>query len=314
MKKTAVIIVSWNCREELRRCLYSVTRCSSPQTDIIVVDNASSDDTAKMIKVEFPDIQFIPLDKNIGFGRANNIGLQKTDADFIFILNPDTIVLQDTIPLLTDFLVKNPQCGLAAPAILDDRRRVVPSTFHFPDLINYWTEHSLLLPLFEKIRNPGPDKKNFSKIRKIDWATGAAFMLRREHIPEPGLFDEHFFMYSEDADLCKRLEENNVPRFYVPSAQVIHSHRGSSKKARTFTIFHLFNSMVLYYRAHKGRMERFFLRLSISTDMCLRYIYLLISSPGRKSSQRDNEERKKGYLRVLKTLHPFRKISRNGFK
>jgi len=314
MSKIAVIIVSWNCRESLFRCLKSLKEYAPPSLEIIVVDNASADGTEKEIPQQFPDIHFLPQKKNLGFAAANNIGVSVTKADYLFFLNPDTFIKPRAIEILHDFMEKTPECALSAPALLDDKGNILDSTFRFPSLWNYWTEHSIFLPLVERLkklfrRKVSPLTPDF-KPREIDWATGAAFLVRRNAIESEPVFDERYFMYSEDADLCKHLAEHGWKRYLLPDAQVVHSHRQSSIQARARTIFHLFHSMSIYHAKYKRRAGNFFLRLSIFTDMLLRIIILKIIP--RKLAPEENRQRLKGYKSVLSNLSPFHRDKGSG--
>ncbi|HOE64157.1 MAG TPA: glycosyltransferase family 2 protein [Candidatus Sumerlaeota bacterium] len=306
MPQIAVIIVSWNCKEELFRCFDSINRKKNPDIKIFVVDNASEDGTKTECPNKYPHVRFLGQQQNLGFAKANNIAWNADNAEFSIILNPDTVVLDDAIETLAGFMTAHPDCGLAAPLLLNEKNEIVESTFKFPSLWNYWTEHSILVVLLEKLglqkNKPLSVEQTMQPAREIEWATGAAFIIRRDALEEQPLFDEQFFMYSEDADLCKRLAKKGWKRFLVPSAKVIHSHRASSSKARARTIFHLFNSLFLYFKKHKGGISQFFLRLSISMDMFARIIIIYLFCDTKNSK---NGERLKGYKNVLKALNPF---------
>jgi len=312
MTQTAIIIVSWNSCEDLRLCLESLKGNIPQNCEILVVDNASTDETPRMVKRDFPWVRLLAQRENLGFARANNLGASSTDAEYLMILNPDTRVYPEAIPSLISFLEETPRAGLAAPLLVDKDESPIPSVFRFPSIWNYWTEHSFFLWIREKIRKKRSlsvhQDKGFScpnEPQEIDWATGAAFLVRRRALGDDPLFDERFFMYSEDADLCKRLCAKGWKRFYVPSSRVLHSHRGSSGKALARTIVHLFQSLDLYFALHKGRFKRFLLRCFICLDMFIRLLLLMIL-PRKQAFHADNEERRKAYREVIRTLHPFR--------
>jgi hypothetical protein len=310
MTQTAIIIVSWNSCEDLRLCLESLKGNIPQNCEILVVDNASTDETPQMVKRDFPWVRLLDQTENLGFAKANNLAAASTDAEYLMILNPDTRVYPEAIPSLISFLEETPRAGLAAPLLLDKGGVPIPSVFRFPSLWNYWTEHSIFLWIREKIRNKIPmsqdQGKGFScKSKEIDWATGAAFMVRRSALGGDPLFDERFFLYSEDADLCRRLMQKGWKRYIYPRAKVIHSHRGSSRKALARTIVQLFQSMDLYFALHKGKLGRFCLRCFICLDMVIRLLLLMII-PRKQAFHTDNEERRKAYRKVIRTLHPFR--------
>lgn len=305
MSLVTVIIVSWNCKEALFQCLDSINQNKNPDIKIIVVDNASEDGTQIECPEKYPHVLFLGQPQNWGFAKANNLALDAADTEYLFILNPDTVVQDGCIETLIKFLTGHPDCGLAAPLLINDNNEIIESAFRFPSLWNYWTEHSILVVLLEKLglkRNIQlSDKQLTEPAKEIEWATGAAFMIRRAALDDDPLFDEQFFMYSEDADLCKRLAGKGWKRQLVPAARVIHSHRASSSKARARTIFHLFNSMFLYYKKHKSPISQFLLRLSISADMFIRIMMVVLFY----KQNPENSERLKGYKSVLSFLNPF---------
>lgn len=307
--KTSIIIVSWNCREALRRCLKSLEGETEKESEIIVCDNASSDGTVEMLRKDFPHVRVIENIENLGFGIANNMAADATDASRLFVLNPDTEVMPGAVKRLNEFLRNNREAGIAAPLIMDESENAVPSVFRFPNIINYWTEHSIILPLINKFRKmTGLHKKiKTGSPMKVDWATGAAIMVRREALGGEPLFDPMFFMYSEDADLCKRLADKRWGCYLVPEARIVHFHRGSSMKALSFTIFHHFHSMQLYYEKHKSKRAKFCLRLAITVDMLLRIIIITLLSPG---GSKKNQARLKGYKRVLSSIFFSKRESR----
>jgi len=305
MTTNAVIIVSWNCREALKNCLACLEKHAPKQIQILVVDNASSDATPSMIRTQFPHVMLLEQKQNLGFAKANNLACRNTDAEYLFILNPDTLIHTGVIERLSDFLDTNQDAALAAPKLIDSEGCYVKSTFCFPNLLNYWTEHSVFYALREKIRKKKTKAPHGTAPKQVDWATGAAFMVRRSALEREPLFDERFFIYSEDADLCRRLKLKGWKNYYIPDVTVSHLHRISSKKAPVFSIFHLFQSMDLYYNKHKTRAQRFFLRLCITTDMLIRLL-LIMFFPGKDSILKQNLERRKAYREVIRRLHPFR--------
>ncbi len=307
MPSLAVIIVTWNCRDCACQCLESLRENLPKGTRIIVVDNASEDGTAAMIRDDFPGVVLMEQTENLGFGKANNLAFQSLDTDYVLLLNPDTVLSPGSAQILLEHLERNPRAGLAAPLIVDMEGRPAETVFPFPGLWQYWWHHSLILPMRNRLSRLFPHKRRLQeRPRKVGWAMGAALMIRRAAIEDGPLFDEAFFLYSEDADLCRRMSLKGWERHYVPKAVVEHRHRGSSIRSRARTIFHLFHSMDLYYRRHKGRLSRFFLRLSITTDMLLRIVLLCILPSGNHV---ENIERQKGYSKVLKVMNPFSRNS-----
>jgi hypothetical protein len=308
MAGIAILIVSWNCKESLHECLSSLSRNAPSGIDIIVVDNASPDSTAGMVREEFPDTILSVQSENLGFAKANNLALSMTNAEYLLILNPDTRIYPGTIEALSDYLDQYPKAGLASPQIVDKSGVIVPSVFRFPSIWNYWTEHSLFLNLIKRLRRslkPKHPHTGFpSKPEEIEWATGAAFMVRRAALEGQPLFDERFFLYSEDVDLCLRLKKGGWKRYLIPTSRVCHMHRQSSRKSPVFTIIHLFRSMDLYFEKNTGSVRRFVLRLFICIDMILRLILIRIY-PGKETFRVENIHRKKAYKEIIRVLNPF---------
>jgi N-acetylglucosaminyl-diphospho-decaprenol L-rhamnosyltransferase len=304
MAKTAVITVSWNCLRDVEKCLSSLEKHAPRDVEIILVDNDSEDDTVSEISKKFPNVHILAQKDNLGFGKANNLGALQTNAEYLFILNPDTRILPGAIEKLTEFLDTTKEAGLAVPQIYDNDNIYTNTVYKFPTIISYWLNHSIISVILERLKKGKNRKRTWPDIREIDWAMGSALMIRRKALNGQPVFDEKYFMYCEDTDLCKRLKEMGWKIYQIPGSKIIHSHRGSSKKAKARTIFHLFHSMDIYYSCHKGRISRFLLRVSITLDMLIRIMIINIFL--RKDFvQKDNIERLKGYKKVLKKLNPF---------
>lgn len=227
-----VLIVSYNTRDLLESCLRSLLRATS-EVDfaLVVVDNASSDGAWQVVEGCFPTARIIKLDRNIGFAAAVNRGLAEVHSTFVFILNPDTLIPRGSVTKLQDFLHEHPAAAVAGASLTDPDGTPQTSTFRFPSLFrefwNFLPEFKSALHLRQAAVRLGwarsnPHSDNGWEAIPVECTSGAACMLRTEAIREVGGFDDRFFLYHEEMDLCTRLRRAGWGVFFVPGAQVIH--------------------------------------------------------------------------------------------
>lgn len=228
-----VIIVNWNTRDMLRDCLYSLKRNSDNQNvKIIVVDNSSKDESIEMVQALFPEVKIINSGENIGFGRANNLALPYADTPFILFLNPDTIVLENTIQKMVDFLKADPLAGATTCKL-----KFADGVVHtlglqwFPTPLNQLITLLFITAKTEQIFRkliPYHDPNESGYVSKI---CGACIMVRRDVIDQVGYFDERFFMYGEDVDLSRRIISAGWKLYYLSDAEIIHNVAGAGKNS-----------------------------------------------------------------------------------
>ncbi len=252
--RTSVIIVNWNTKDLLRQTLASLFQATRVQLEVIVVDNASADGSVEMVKAEFPDVVLIVNEANLGFGKANNIGLKRATGNFLFLLNSDTITHEGAVDVLVQYLSEHAEVGMVGPKLLNSdgsfqhacRRRL-------PNPINSFFYLSGIGKLF-----PGSKRLNAYKGEAespdvsgvVEAISGAAMLFRREVYHAVGGFDERFFMYGEDLDLCKRVLDAGFPIHYVHTSVITHLGGQSSKKSRVRSIRNFYHAMWLYYDKH----------------------------------------------------------------
>jgi N-acetylglucosaminyl-diphospho-decaprenol L-rhamnosyltransferase len=247
----AIIIVSYNVREELQVCLESFVGHTAPfPTAVTVVDNASIDGTPRMVREKWPNVQLIEAGGNLGFARANNVGIRSTQSEYVLLLNPDTIVPPGSIQTLVRALAGDPAAAAAGPRLKDERG--------FPELSFGWTIGALG-ELRQKIVGALYDRRVRSVVRLVDrwsrspgareWVSGAAMLVRRHDLEAVGLLDERFFMYTEDVDLCAALRKRDRAILYVPQSEIVHL-RGRSAKRNPQTEQLRRRSQIAYYQKH----------------------------------------------------------------
>ncbi len=258
-----VVIVNWNTRDLLRDCLRSLAASDKRvRLQVIVVDNASSDGSADMVRAEFPTVTVIASTTNGGFSYANNLGLRelgfdsevmKTPPRYALLLNPDTVVPPETFQVLIDYLDAHPGVGVAGPRLvmLDGRLDLAcRRSFPTPE-ISLWRMTGLS-KLFPRNRRFGRYNMTFlpdTQETEVDSVVGAFMLVRREAIVAAGLLDEVFWMYGEDLDWAFRIKEAGWTVMYLPRATVLHVKRAASRlnpRART----EFSRAMLLFYRKH----------------------------------------------------------------
>ncbi len=260
----SVVVVNWNVRELLRRCLHSVLHPSSEiALEVIVVDNGSTDGSVEMVRQEFPTVHLIANSDNRGFPAANNQGIAIARGRYILLLNPDTEVADDALARLLDFADANPDVGIVGPQLLYPDGRVQSSRRRFPTLTTALFESTWLQPyaprhLLERYYvSDQPD----DVVQDVDWLCGAALMARSQAIAQVGLMDEGFFMYSEELDWCRRFREAGWRVVYLPTARVVHYEGKSSAQVLPARHIHFQTSKVRYFRKYHGRFAAELLRL-----------------------------------------------------
>jgi N-acetylglucosaminyl-diphospho-decaprenol L-rhamnosyltransferase len=247
----AIVIVSYNVRAELAACLRSIVADQPPcPTQICVVDNGSNDGTPQMLRDEWPHVHLIEPGGNLGFARGNNVGIRATASDLVLLLNPDTVVSSGAITTLVDRLMADANAAAAGPR-LEDQDGAAELSFG-------WTlgpigelRQRVLVGLYH--RRVGPVVRSVERWTREagarDWLSGACLLVRRADLLAAGLFDERYFMYTEDVDLCISLRALGKTVLFVPEARVTHL-RGRSAGRNPHTERLRRQSQLAYYAKH----------------------------------------------------------------
>lgn len=228
----SIIIVNYGSGRLVKACVDSIRR-SPPQGDyeIIVVDNASPDDSQELLATEVPGIRFVPLKENLGYAAGVNIGIQHAWGELLLILNPDIIVLDGALHTLLQFAREHPRAAVVAGQLINPNGSVQDSCFRFYTPFTILARRTPLgvLPFgrrhLENIFLAGVDHAN---ARPVDWVLGACMLVRRAAVAEVGLMDERFFLYFEDMDWCRRFWEAGHEVWYVPAARFAHYYKRAS--------------------------------------------------------------------------------------
>src|SRR5262245_49389671 len=256
----SVIVVSHNTRDELLKCLGSLGQVTLP-IETIVVDNASGDGSAEAVEKAFPHVRVLRNDSNLGFGAANNQGLARARGAFVLLLNSDAELRAGCLETLVERLRQRPGLGIVAPRTLEEDGAVQVS--FGPELtpVSEWTQRRLVHGV--KARRPAALRaaaEAASREHEPAWVSGSCLLARREALAAVGGFDEGYFLYEEDVDLCRRVRQAGWGVLFTPAAEAVH-HLGRSvardpERAR----FEYQRSHLRYYALHNGPLANAALR------------------------------------------------------
>jgi hypothetical protein len=270
----SIIIVSYNVRDFLQQCLHSLDRASAhPTVEVIVVDNASVDASAQMVREQFPGVRLIENRTNRGFSRANNQAMRIARGRYLLLINPDTLAQEDTLVALQDFMDAHPEAGAAGCKILNpDGTLQLSCRRSFPTPWVAFCKILGLSRLFPKSRLFGKYNLTYldpDQIEKVDALSGSFLFLRRRTVKEIGLFDEQYFMYGEDLDLCYRIMKAGWKIYYVPTTQIIH-YKGKSTESSPATVLDFYRAMYIFVNKHLRHRYLFFLHWLLILGIAIR--------------------------------------------
>lgn len=273
----SVIYVNWNSAADILCSVESVCKLSRGVSfEIIIVDNHSKEPIDPLAR---DDIQLIRNPVNAGFGAACNIGVSASSGDMLLFLNPDTVLENNVLKTLKDYLDARPGSGAAGPMILEEDGSVhFGAARAFPSLTNEFFEHTTLAfryPHRKPFGNPYYSYWNHRSEREVDCLLGACMMFKKTVFEGLGGFDDRFFLYYEEIDLCKRTWDAGYSIHYVPSCSILHkSKRSTTKKfgnIDTMTLEYL-KSAAIYFKKHNSEIYTLFWRLMLAGIYLLRYI------------------------------------------
>lgn len=253
----SIVIVNWNAKDYLRNCLKSINAESEGiLLEVFVVDNGSSDGSAEMLRKEFPGVMLIENKNNPGFGAANNQALKMCKNDFVLILNPDTEVLSGALKRMADFLRKNERTGAVGAKLLNaDRSIQFTCARNFPSLIGEFFWLTTLIRRFPRSRIAGSYLMTYwdhKDSRQVNCISGACVMTRKKILESLGYFDEDYFMYGEDVDLCYRIKKAGWEIWYLSEAEIMHyGGVGSKRIAETAAIYDR-AAIAIFFKKHYG--------------------------------------------------------------
>jgi len=251
----SVVIVNYNVEFFLEQCLNSVyTALKHVEGEVYVVDNNSIDGSVEMVKAKFPKVHLIENKENVGFSRANNQALKIAKGTYHLLLNPDTIVEEDTFKKVVAFMDEHPEAGGLGVKMIDGKGNFLPESKRgLPTPKDAFYKIFGLSRLFPKSKKFGRYHLSFldkEEIHEIEILSGAFMLMRKEALDKVGLLDEDFFMYGEDIDLSYRIVLGGYKNYYFPKTNIIHYKGESTKKSSVNYVFVFYNAMIIFAKKH----------------------------------------------------------------
>jgi len=253
----SIIIVNWNAKDYLLQCIASINDSTCDCTyEIIVVDNASSDGSAQVVAEKYSQIQLIVNDNNLGFSRANNIGIAHSCGRYVCLVNSDVKVLDGCLDRMVEFMDQSHAVGALGPKTLNGDGSLRVNCQHFPTLWNTFCHAAFLKSLFPRTRwfNSGiMTYFDHQSVIRCEVLPGCFFMVRRTAMEKVGLLDEDFFIYAEDKDWCKRFWDGGWEIAFLPTAEAIHYAGKSAARAPVRFQVEKLKANIRYWNKHHGR-------------------------------------------------------------
>lgn len=258
--RLSIIIVSWNVSRQLRDCLDSLDAAHLPDDwEVVVFDNASQDDSVSMVRQRFPMVRLIASEQNIGYAAGNNRAALTAHGEYLLFLNPDTLVSQSAIHQLLACMDDNPRIGACSPQLLLPDGSPQPYAFGGDPTPGYLFRRG-----WNRLMHGAPlHDWSISEPTAVDWVSGAAMLVRQQAWRQTGGFDEDYFMYFEDNDLCLRMRQQGWRVLYQP--QIAITHLGGSSSIQNDAIDSFYHrSLHLFYRKHYGIIAATLLRFPLA--------------------------------------------------
>jgi len=302
LKTISIVIVNWNTRELLRKCLTSIySSMPNGELEIWVVDNASTDNSSEMVKQLFPAVNIIENQTNTGFAQANNQAIQRSNAQFVMLLNPDTELLPGALEKMVSFIQASLRVGAVGPRTLNPDKSLQTSCYPTPTLSReFWRLFHL-----DKIRTFGVydmERWETHSCRKVDILLGACLMIRKEALDEVGLLSEDYFMYTEEVDICYRLGQRGWEIYWIPEAEIIHYGGQSTSQVSRQMFIHLYQSKLLFFKKHYGDVSAFLYKLILLFTSLARLSLTPIAYLSRSSQREKRLELAHNYSQLVKIL------------
>ncbi|MBE9563103.1 MAG: glycosyltransferase family 2 protein [Proteobacteria bacterium] len=260
----SVIIISFNTCYLLRDCINTLIKeAGTVSYETIIIDNASKDNSATMVATEFPNVKLIRNTKNLGFAAANNLGFAQAQGDYIVLLNSDAFLRPQALEKALAYMQANPKIGIGGAKLVGQDNILQPSARMFPSLLNHFLVISGLANKYPQSKFFGRVDRTWTSSEEVastDWVPGAFSIIPRKLLEKIGYFDEKFFLYYEEVDLCKRFKMAGYEVYYWPDVVVVHLGGESSKSlsglemstnGKQINLWQL-RSTLLYYRKHHG--------------------------------------------------------------
>jgi len=279
--RLSIVIVNYNVRFFLEQCLHSVEKAVKPgMAEVFVVDNNSVDGSCSMVEQKFPEVRLIKNTKNLGFSKANNQAIRKSRGEYVLLLNPDTVVEEDTFDKVLKFMDNNRDAGALGVKMIDGKGHFLPESKRA--LPTPWVSFykifglSALFPRSRKFGRYHLGYLDKDKIHEIEVLPGAFMLIRKEALDKAGLLDESFFMYGEDIDLSYRISKAGYRILYYPETTIIHYKGESTKKGSINYVLVFYQAMIIFARKHFNTKNARLFSFSIKSAIYFRALLSLL--------------------------------------
>ena len=288
----SIIVVSHNTKELLRNCLSSVfQKIKNIDFEVWVVDNASLDGSLEMVRKEFSEVKIIANEENVGFAKANNLAIKEAKGRYIFLLNPDTILLDENFKELIDFMEKNPEAGACGPIVLNKDGTMQRQCKR--GLPTFWVAFSYYSGLWKLFPQNKWWRKNFGgyflldkpddKVCEVDSLSGAAMMVRKETIEKVSLMCEDYIMYWDDLDWCYRIKKAGWKVYFVPLVKIIHyGGAGGVQLHALKNLWYFHRGAYLFYKRYLVSQHSFLINFLYYSGVWFAFCFKLLSNLFRK--------------------------------
>ena len=298
----SLVIVSWNTAELLNQCLTSIF-ASPPEGsfEVIVVDNASTDTSVQMVRERFSQVKVIDNQENLGFAGGNNQAIRQSQGRYVLLLNPDTAVKPEAFNHLIDFMDKNPNAGAVGPLTLNPDGTLQTSCYPVPTLFReFWRLcHLDAIYAYGIYCMENWDK---SKVRKVDALLGACLLLRKTALDQVGLLDETYFIYSEEIDLCYRLQKAGWQLYWIPQARIVHYGGQSTQQVVLEMFMQLYQGKLIFIRKHYGWFAGKIYKLILLIVALLRLLVSPLAWLERPKKRRRHLKLASQYWKLIRVL------------
>ena len=296
-----VVMVSFNTRELTVQAISNlIENCSLP-LEIIVVDNASTDDTVETIRSKFRMVKVIQNQQNVGFGMANNQGFTIAAGDYVLLLNTDAFIKRECIEKLVATLQSDSKIGVVGPKILNEDGTIQPSVHPFPGLIRAILEYWWLERLFRPGTRFGSYRKwSYSQQADVPWLIGACMLVRKSVITETDGFSKEFFMYAEETDWQKRISDRGWRIVFTPAGECIHLGGASGGITDLKVRSEFFRSQDIYMHKHSGTAGLVIFRMVLAGSLVVRILGWTVKSLIKRSTSNVSQERVNLFLWLLR--------------
>ncbi|MDP2336919.1 MAG: glycosyltransferase [Bacteroidota bacterium] len=281
--KLSIVIVNYNVKYFLEQCLHAAQKAAlKVSSEIIVVDNDSVDGSCQMIEEKFPEVILIANKENVGFSKANNQGIRIAKGEYILLLNPDTVVEEDSFMKIVRFMDQTPDAGGLGVKMIDGKGRFLPESkrgLPTPE-VAFWkmSGFSKLFPRSKRFGRYHLGYLDQDQVHEVEVLAGAFMLLRRETLDKVGLLDEDYFMYGEDIDLSYRITQGGYKNYYFPETAIIHYKGESTKKGSINYVKVFYNAMIIFAGKHfsKGNARRYAILINLAI-----YLHAFLTLAGR---------------------------------